>query len=37
MSAVEQKLSGVILALPGQLAMQTATELATHAVTAAKS
>jgi DNA-binding MurR/RpiR family transcriptional regulator len=31
MSAVEQKLSDVILASPGHLAMQTATELATHA------
>lgn len=31
MSAVEQKLSDVILASPGQLAMQTATELANHA------
>ncbi|SHM05699.1 MurR/RpiR family transcriptional regulator [Phytopseudomonas punonensis] len=31
MSAVEQKLSDVILASPGQLAMQTATELAGHA------
>jgi DNA-binding MurR/RpiR family transcriptional regulator len=31
MSAMEQKLSDVILASPGQLAMQTATELANHA------
>ncbi|NMY88608.1 MULTISPECIES: MurR/RpiR family transcriptional regulator [Pseudomonas] len=31
MSVVEQKLSDVILAAPGQLAMQTATELATRA------
>lgn len=31
MSGMEQKLSDVILASPGQLAMQTATELATHA------
>lgn len=31
MSALEQKLSDVILASPGHLAMQTATELATHA------
>lgn len=31
MSAVEQKLADVILASPGQLAMQTATELATSA------
>lgn len=31
MSAVERKLSDVILAAPGQLAMQTATELATSA------